>query len=124
MTRKGLIIRWLLAAAAIAAIVLYLLFDPSESSLAPKCMLHVVTGFECPGCGSQRMLHALLNGNFREAWHYNAFVMCLIPVLALMGAASLMRTRTPRLYNALNSVPVIVILSASVVIWTLYRNLA
>lgn len=115
-------------AAGISAVVvligvLYFIFDPADSALAPKCIFHSLTGWDCPGCGSQRMLHALLHGDLRGAWHANAFLLCASPLLALMIFSALFRTRLPRLYNILNSVPSIIIVSASLTAWTILRNL-
>ncbi len=39
----------------------------------------MITGWECPGCGSQRALHQFLHGNFSAAFTFN---MLFIPTLA------------------------------------------
>lgn len=110
--------------AVLALAAVYYFYDPSQSTMAPRCMLNAMTGFLCPGCGSQRMLHALLHGDFIAAWHYNAFVICIFPLLGAMLFAAAFRPRFPRLYAFLNSVPMIVGISAAIVIWTIARNLA
>lgn len=113
-----------LSVAAICVVVaLYFAFDPGKSLWAPKCIFHVTTGWECPGCGSQRMLHALLHGDFAAAWEANPFILCLSPVLILMLLAAAMRERWPRLYIAVNSLPVIILISVGIIAWTLLRNL-
>ena len=43
--------------------IFYFLVDPNEVNFFPKCPLYGVTGFYCPGCGSQRATHQLLNFN-------------------------------------------------------------
>ncbi len=44
--------------------ILYLNINPSEVDFLPKCPLYFTTGLYCPGCGSQRATHQLLNFNF------------------------------------------------------------
>ena len=67
---------------SIALILLYYLVDPSIFSFAPPCLLKVVTGWDCWGCGGQRAFHQLLHGNFQQAFHLNALVF---PVVLLLG---------------------------------------
>ncbi len=69
-----------LAALVVAASV-YFTFDPSHSAWFPKCPFLVLTGYKCPGCGSQRAVHALLTGNLATAWHYNALLVVALPFI-------------------------------------------
>lgn len=48
------------------------------------CVFHRITGWQCPGCGVSRMCLSLLHGDLRAAWHYNAAILCLLPVFALI----------------------------------------
>ena len=65
--RKGSVLPVVISVAAAivltAAIFLYSEFDPAGSVFWPKCPFHLLTGLECPGCGSQRAVHSLLNGD-------------------------------------------------------------
>ena len=87
---------------AVTLIVIYGLVNP-ESRFFPKCMFLVVTGWQCPGCGSQRAIHALLNGDVGAAWGYNALLVSFIPLVAVIVISSLVRLRRPGLYNFVNS---------------------
>lgn len=49
------------------------------------CPFHFLTGLNCPFCGTQRLAWALLHGNVSEAFHYNPFVFCLLPVVLLVA---------------------------------------
>lgn len=115
--------RGVLAAAVAAVGCLYYFFDPAGSAWMPKCVFHALTGWECPGCGSQRMLHALLHGDLPEAWRANGFLMCMLPLLALMAFAAVARESHPRLYMRLNSLPVIIAISVAIAVWGILRNL-
>jgi hypothetical protein len=74
-----------LAATAFATAVLSLValrvFDPATSGVFPPCVLHYLTGWYCPGCGSLRALHQLLHGNLRAAWAMNPLTVVLLPFL-------------------------------------------
>jgi len=61
--------------------------DPATSRVFPPCPLQYLTGWYCPGCGSLRALHQLLQGNLRAAWALNPLTVLLLPFLAY-GAAS------------------------------------
>jgi hypothetical protein len=73
---------------AVALAVLFF-FDPARSPFYPKCMFHVLTGLQCPGCGSLRALHALLHGQVRRAVALNP----LLFVGALFGAYLVLRKK-------------------------------
>lgn len=113
----------LLLAAAVAAVAVYLLYDPSQSALFPRCPFLMLTGLKCPGCGSQRVIHSLLGGDIAAAWHYNAFMVAALPVIALYSYAELRRRRHPQLYNRLNSPAAIWSIFAATVLWWLLRNI-
>ena len=49
------------------------------------CPFHLLTGLNCPFCGTQRMVWALLHGYVSEAFHYNPLVFCLLPVAVLVA---------------------------------------
>lgn len=65
----------------IGILSLYFLFSPSHVDLFPKCPFHSLTGYHCPGCGSQRAIHALLHGRIVEAIHYNFLIILAFLVL-------------------------------------------
>lgn len=48
------------------------------------CPFHLVTGFDCPGCGVTRMAVALLHGDFLAAWQANPALLLALPVLGWM----------------------------------------
>lgn len=65
----------------IAIFFVYYFFNPSHYSLFPKCPFHSLTGFDCPGCGSQRAIHALLNADIAAACNFNILLVASIPFL-------------------------------------------
>ncbi|MBR1594267.1 MAG: DUF2752 domain-containing protein [Alloprevotella sp.] len=73
---------WLFAGGAAAVLVTLYFLNPTESRIAPKCIWKLLTGFDCPGCGFQRAIHAMLHGHFAEAAGYNLFLLFALPYLA------------------------------------------
>lgn len=112
----------LLVAVGIGLAALYLIVDPATAAWMPKCVFLHLTGLECPGCGSQRAIHALLHGELSKAWGFNPLVVAGLPIMLLMGIAALLRKRYPKLYIVLNSTWAAVIASVAIVAWFLIRN--
>lgn len=104
-------------------LLFYFLFDPSESWFMPQCIFHKVTGLQCMGCGAQRMVHALLHGDFRSAFHANAFLFCSLPFIFFLGWVELNRKRLPRLYAKCHSMAVIITVAILLAVWLVLRNL-
>lgn len=74
-------IAWAVAAALIAmGLALVYVVQPDGAWFYPRCLIHVLTGLDCPGCGATRALHRLLHGKLVEAWQFNPlFVTILLP---------------------------------------------
>ena len=51
--------------------------------LRPGCVIFEATGFYCAGCGTQRMLLALLGGEVALAARNNIFMLIFLPATAL-----------------------------------------
>ena len=116
---------WVIGAVAvivIAGIAIYSTFDPSTVRFFPRCTFLTLTGLKCPGCGTQRAIHALLHGNFLEAVRFNAMMVASVPLLALYGYAEIVRKSKPRFYNKVNSTPIILTIFVLVVLWWMLRN--
>ncbi|MCE5178193.1 MAG: DUF2752 domain-containing protein [Porphyromonadaceae bacterium] len=67
----------------LAALFLFYRFDPETQPFFPKCPFLLVTGYQCPGCGSQRALHSLLHADIGTAFKQNAFMVLIIPYIFL-----------------------------------------
>ena len=120
--RRPLIIILVLAALLVFGLI-YFALDPSSSGLFPRCVFLSMTGFKCPGCGSQRAIHALLHGDVIGAFRYNAFLLIAIPWIALCLYAESRRVPNPRLYARLNSPLLIWLFLAMLLLWWLLRNI-
>lgn len=112
-------------AAAVAAILVgvYYLVDPASAPWMPRCWFHWLTGLQCPGCGSQRMIHALLHGDLHGAWHHNALLLLLTPLILWMFWLETVRTRRPRLYARFYTRRTTFIIAGLLIAWGIARNL-
>ena len=63
----------------------YATFDPSLTNYFPACPFYSLSGLLCPGCGSQRALHHLLNLQIQAAYSYNPLLVLSLPYV-LAGA--------------------------------------
>lgn len=102
----------------------YYAYNPMDSGFFPKCPFYVLTGWKCPGCGSQRAIHALLHGDVAGAFVQNSFMMLCIPYLAMLGYAEWRRKDKPELYRKLHRTCIIRMVFVLVVGWWVGRNLA
>lgn len=119
---KGLV--WVLVIVAVVALaVVYFVFDPSGSHLFPKCAFHSLTGFQCPGCGSQRAIHALLHGDVAGAMAYNALLVVSLPLIALLATMKYWKRHFPRMHQFLNSTVITFGSLILICLWWLLRNL-
>ena len=75
----------LLVAVAIPGSLLYFYFDPAYSRYFPPCPFFTLTGFFCPGCGSQRAFHDLLHADVIAAADHNLMFVLALPIIAYSG---------------------------------------
>ncbi|MDE6514187.1 MAG: DUF2752 domain-containing protein [Muribaculaceae bacterium] len=116
--RKILILATILA---ILATFLYI-FDPISGPIPyPRCWIKLLTGYDCPGCGSARALHALLHGRLSEAWHFNPAIFLILPLIGATLAAE--HPRCHRLRRLLLTPASVAGIIALTLAWTLLRNL-
>jgi len=80
-TNQQKIRKVLLISAFLIFLLIYFLFNPQNNILFPKCPFYLLTGWQCPGCGSQRAINCLLHWDFVQAFHYNGLLVTAIPYL-------------------------------------------
>ena len=71
---------WLAIAAA--AVVLFF-FDPAspQNQFFPKCPFRMITGLQCPGCGTTRACYQLIHLHPIAAFKLNPLMMMTLPFL-------------------------------------------
>lgn len=82
LTRQQIII---VSIATGVLLIIYAVFNPLTNHLFPQCPFYRITGWYCPGCGSQRCAHELLNGNISKAAADNLLFILFLPMLLLVA---------------------------------------
>lgn len=59
------------------------LIDPTHSHAFPFCPLKLVTGLDCPFCGSLRATHSLVHGHLGAAAGHNLLFVLAVPFAVL-----------------------------------------
>lgn len=118
LMRKILILTGIVLAGAI-----YFYFNPANTHLFPKCPFLSITGFKCPGCGSQRAVHALLHLDISSAFFYNALLVASLPIIAVLAFSEIKRGTYPSLYSKIHNPLFIWVYFAIVIAWCISRNI-
>jgi Protein of unknown function (DUF2752) len=82
----------LLAVLTMVITAFYFFWNPSEINSLPLCPFKNLTSFYCPGCGGQRAMHHLINGNFVDAFHSNFLIYLFLPFFFLKITDELFET--------------------------------
>lgn len=114
--------RAVLAVGAVMLLVAVYYAVTPDSGLYPRCLFLQLTGWQCPGCGSQRAIHALMHGDWAGAWSYNRALPFIVALMVVAAVAGAMPSRLPRLHRALSSRKVLLAVLVLIVAWTVARN--
>lgn len=105
-------------------LLLYFWFDPTHSHWAPKCPFRLLTGWDCPACGSQRALHALAHGEFARALYFNLFLLISLPYFLLVAVTSFLAgERVEALRRIVQHPRVVLFFVGLTLVWWVLRNL-
>ena len=118
--------RLIFIAVALAAAAALFLLNPTDHAFIPKCPFKLVTGFDCPGCGFQRAVHALLHGRIAEAWAYNRFLVYSVPYLVCVMLTEWVwkgkrKERWQRIFEGRVAIGLYIALFFA---WGIFRNIA
>lgn len=72
------------ALGALGACAVLTVVDPNVPGRLPLCPFRLATGFDCPGCGSLRAMHALTRGDVVAAMDHNVVTVLLLVALVLV----------------------------------------
>lgn len=102
--------------------LIYFFFNPSDNVFFPKCPFYWFTGFKCPGCGSQRAIHALLHLDLGTALRYNALLIFSVPIIVILEYTELNKIKYPNLYLKIHNIKFIWGYFIAIVSWWIGRN--
>lgn len=123
---KKRIIYAVIAVLAVTALCLYSYFvDTRELAFAPKCAFYQITGFKCPGCGTQRALHELAHANFHWVIKYNSLLLLGVPYLILLFYMQFFggKERFPTFNNCVSGHKATLVVLVIVVAYWILRNI-
>lgn len=106
-------------------VYIYGRYNPAEHQVFPKCPFRTLTGYKCPGCGSQRAIHDILQGNIFAAFQQNMLLIISIPYLLLGFAFDLYRSTNPlylRWRKRLYGTKAIYFVLAIIIVFWILRN--
>lgn len=106
--------------------ILYYIYNPDNCKFFPSCPVYVLTGFKCTGCGSQRAIHYLLNGNIVKALSENALIIIAIPYIIFsffLEHKHILSSRLLKIRYILYGRTAILIILSIIIIFTILRNI-
>ena len=103
--------------------LIYYSYNPENNHLFPKCPFLLLTNLKCPGCGSQRAIHALLHLDIQSAIKYNFLLVFSLPIIVLLIYAELNREKKYKLYAKLHQTKYILSYLFIIIIWWISRNI-
>lgn len=113
-----------IAIMVMTAFFLYKKFNPVEHNLFPQCPSKYLTGYDCPGCGSQRAVHSFLNGELSKAFRFNPLLFILLPYGIVVGVFEwIPALRGLPLRKLLINFYVIIVILSVIILFTIWRNL-
>ena len=115
---KRILKNMLIAGLAVAA---YMLLRQFTGFYIP-CAFHSITGLQCPGCGSTRMLAALLRLDFKAAYAYNPFLLVTLPFLAFEFVHEFFLTHDNKTFERINNI-LLTIYCVAIILFGIVRNL-
>lgn len=77
------VIRYLIPVILVVAGIIYYCWFDTLGIYFPKCPIKLLTGLNCPSCGTQRAFSALLHGHIIQALQYNWFIIFSVIYLLL-----------------------------------------
>ena len=74
-----LIYNWIFAAVGAYFILSLIIFSYFDINVAIPCLIKLITGFKCPGCGLSHAFAHLIKLEFTEMWEANKFSFIVFP---------------------------------------------
>lgn len=118
--------KWFLFLGAVTVVIIvYSIFNPLQSRFFPKCVFHSITGYDCPGCGTQRAIHSLLHGQLLNAIKYNLLFIVSLPYLfigAILDIANPENNKLARLKEKFYNSNILIAIAIIIIFYWFSRN--
>lgn len=105
--------------------VLYLLYNVESERFLLPCIFQKLTGYQCPGCGTQRAIQSLLHLEFRQSIFYNPILFVAIPFIIILFYLEQLngKKRFPQLYRKISGKYSIIGVSVVIMVYWILRNI-
>ncbi len=115
---------WILGLLFLAVALYYFFLNPyQQTDFFMSCPFYKITGYQCPGCGSQRAFHEVLHFHFFEAFKQNALFVLGIPYVLLIFYANFNKEKHQKLRQVLVGNKTLLILLIVAILFGVLRNL-
>ena len=114
---------WIFVVIILVVVGYYFLLNPYEQEyFFISCPFYQISGYQCPGCGSQRAFHELLHLRFFEAIKQNALFVMAIPYFLLIYYTSFHQEKYRKLRQMLMGNKTLLILLVVAILFGIFRN--
>lgn len=104
--------------------IFYFFINPNEVSFFPECPLYFSTGIYCPGCGSQRATHQLLNFNVIGVLQQNVlYFICLLILGYHLIVSGINTIFKKNMYNYIYHPKTPLVILAIIIVFWILRNI-
>ena len=115
---------WAMLLIFMGVLVYYFLLNPAENQqYFLKCPFYQISGYQCPGCGSQRAFHELLHLQIGEEIKQNALFVVSIPYFLLIFLTSFNKEKYQKLRQVLIGNKTLLLLLIVAILFGVFRNL-
>ena len=115
---------WIFVVIILVIVGYYFLLNPYEQEyFFISCPFYQISGYQCPGCGSQRAFHELLHLRIFEAIKQNVLFVLAIPYVLLIFYTSFHQEKYQKLRQILMGNKTLLILLVVAILFGVLRNL-
>jgi hypothetical protein len=108
----------------LSLVLFYFFTNPNEVNFFPKCPLYFTTGIYCPGCGSQRATHQLLNFNIYGVLQQNVLYFISLFILGYhLIVSGINAFFKKNIYNYVYHPKTPLVILAIIVVFWILRNI-
>lgn len=104
-------------------IYFYFLNPTDKTNFFLPCFFYEITGYQCPGCGTQRAFHEMLHFNFVSAFTQNALFVLAIPYVLAALFFNSKKDKYPKINDFLLGNRTLLVLLVIVILFGVFRNL-
>ena len=115
---------WIFVVIILVVVGYYFLLNPYEQEyFFISCPFYQISGYQCPGCGSQRAFHELLHLRIFEAIKQNVLFVLAIPYVLVIFYTSFHQEKYQKLRQILMGNKTLLILLVVAILFGVLRNL-